>query len=469
MARKSSNRLWWILGGIVLVLVAGLVVAKQVGWIGQTKPIEVELAQVKRTDIIERVSASGRVQPEVEVKLSPDVSGEIIGLYVEEGDSVVKGQLLLKIRPDNYESQMARAQASVNSSRASFEQARAQQAQIEARLIRAKADFERNRKLFEDKVVSAADFEQIRANYEVAQQEIEAAKANVQAAQYNIRSAEAGLRDAAENLRKTTIFAPVSGTISLLNVEIGERVVGTSQMAGTELMRIANLNNMEVRVNVNENDIVRVALGDTAEIDVDAYSSTDRKFKGVVTEIANTASGLAASGASASLSSAADAVTEFEVKIRIMNESFRDLMPKRGKKNYPFKPGMTASVDIITERKANVLSVPIAAVTTRDTTAAQPAPQGQQPAPANQQATTPTKAAPIQEVVFVQKEGKAQRREVTTGISDFENIEIVSGVSAGEVVVSGPFAVISKRLSDGDLIQKKQPEAKKDQKSSNEN
>ncbi len=453
----------------MLVLVGGLVVAKQVGWIGQTKPMEVELAKVKRTDIIERVSASGRVQPEVEVKLSPDVSGEIIGLYVEEGDSVVKGQLLLKIRPDNYESQLARARASVNSSKATYEQARAQQAQTEARLIRAKADFERNRKLFEDKVISAADFEQIRANYEVAQQEIEAAKANVQAAQYNIRSAEANLRDAAENLRKTTIFAPVSGAISLLNVEIGERVVGTTQMAGTELMRIANLNNMEVRVNVNENDIVRVAVGDTAEIDVDAYSSTDRKFKGIVTEIANTASGLAASGASASLSSAADAVTEFEVKIRIMNESFRDLMPKRGKRTYPFKPGMTASVDIITERKARVLSVPIAAVTTRDTTAAQPTPPGQQAAPASQQATTPAKAAPIREVVFVNTMGKAQRREVQTGISDFENIEIVSGLTEGEEVVSGPFAVVSKRLSDGDLIEKKKPEVKKEQKKSNEN
>lgn len=452
----------------MLVLVTGLVVAKQVGWIGQTKPLEVELSTVKQADIIERVSASGRVQPEVEVKLSPDVSGEIIGLYVEEGDSVVKGQLLLKIRPDNYESLLARAQASVNSSKASYEQARAQQAQTEARLIRAKADFDRNRKLFEDKVVSAADFEQIRANYEVAQQEIEAAKANVQAAQFNIRSAEAGLRDAAENLRKTTIFAPVSGIISLLNVEVGERVVGTTQMAGTELMRIANLNNMEVRVNVNENDIVRVALGDTAEIDVDAYSSIDRKFRGIVTEIANTASGLAASGAATSTS--ADAVTEFEVKIKILNESFRDLMGSRGKKTYPFKPGMTASVDVITERKSNVLSVPIAAVTTRDTTAVTPTEEERPQAANNQQNQAAlTKAVPVKEVVFVMKDGKAQRREVTTGISDFENIEVVSGIQAGEQVVSGPFSLVSKRLKDGDLVEKKKPEEKKDQKVSNEN
>jgi HlyD family secretion protein len=464
MARKSSKRVWWVVGGIMLVLIAGLVAAKQAGWIGQAKPTEVEFSNVKRTDIIERVSASGRVQPEVEVKLSPDVSGEIIGLYVEEGDSVVKGQLLLKIRPDNYESLMARAQASVNSSKASYEQARAQLAQTEARLIRAKADYDRNRKLFDEKVISAADIEQIRANYDVAQQEIEAAKANVQAAQYNIRSAEAGLRDAAENLRKTTIFAPVSGTISLLKVEIGERVVGTSQMAGTELMRIANLNNMEVRVNVNENDIVRVVVGDTAEIDVDAYSSTNRKFKGIVTEIANTASG--STGAAVQ---SADAVTEFEVKIKILNESFSDLLAKRSKRSYPFKPGMTASVDIITERKNRVLSVPIAAVTTRDTTAAKTAPGGTTVASTAQSQTAAPKAAPVKEVVFINNGGKAQLREVVTGISDFENIEIVSGLKEGEEIISGPFAVVSKTLSNGDLIEKKKPVVKKDQKKSNEN
>jgi HlyD family secretion protein len=467
MARKSSNRIWWIVGGVMAVLVVGLVVAKQVGWIGQVKPIEVEFAKVKRTDIIERVSASGRVQPEVEVKLSPDVSGEITALYVEEGDSVKQGQLLLKIRPDNYESLFARAQASVNSSKATAEQTKAALAQAEARLIRAKADFDRNKKLYEDKVISAADFEQIRANYQVAQQDIEAAKANIQAAQFNVRSAEAGLRDAAENLRKTTIFAPVSGIISLLNVEVGERVVGTSQMAGTELMRIANLNNMEVRVNVNENDIVRVTRGDTAEIDVDAYSGTGRKFKGVVTEIANTASGLA-SATGTSLASSADAVTEFEVKIKILNESFQDLMAKKGKKSYPFKPGMTASVDIITDRKSNVLTVPIAAVTTRgnensNETNAQPESQNQNVA------NKPIREEPIKEVVFVDSAGFANVQEVRTGISDFENIEVISGLKEGETVVSGPFIVVSKRLKDNDKIAKKKPEEKKPGPGSKEN
>ncbi len=462
MARKSSNRTWWILGGIVVLLVGGLFVAKAAGWIGQEKPTEVEFTEAKTTDIIERVSASGRVQPEVEVKLSPDVSGEITALYVEEGDSVKQGQLLLKIRPDNYESLFARAQATVNSSKAQTEQSRAALAQAEARAIRAKADFDRNKKLLEDKVISTADFEQIRANYQVAQQDIESAKANIQAAQFNVKSSEAGLRDAGENLRKTTIFAPVSGIISLLNVEVGERVVGTSQMAGTELMRIANLNNMEVQVNVNENDIVRVSVGDTADIDVDAYSGTGRKFRGIVTEIANTASGLTGAGA-ASIS--ADAVTEFEVKVKILNESFADLMATRGKRSYPFKPGMTASVDIITDRKSNVLSVPIAAVTTRDNKAEKGAAKPTDPDSKNAQegeGKPLTEVEPIKEVVFVDSAGVAKVREVKTGISDFENIEILSGLKPGEKIVSGPFIVISKQLKEGDKIVKKTAEGKKD-------
>ena len=469
MARKSSNRIWWILGGIVVLLVAGLLIAKSAGWIGQEKPTEVEFTQVKTTDIIETVSASGRVQPEVEVVLSPDVSGEITALYIAEGDSVKQGQLLLKIRPDNYESLFARAQATVNSSKANTEQTRAALAQTESRLLRAKAEFDRNKKLFEDKVISAAEFEQIKANYQVAQQDVEAAKANISAAQFNVKSAEAGLRDAAENLRKTTIFAPVNGVISLLNVEVGERVVGTSQMAGTELMRIANLSNMEVRVNVNENDIVRVNLGDTADIDVDAYSSTGRKFRGQVTEIANTASGLTgAAGASIS----ADAVTEFQVKVKILNESFQDLMQRRGKRSYPFKPGMTASVDIITDRRSNVLSVPIAAVTTRDN---KPAVEDTKPADSQNQTPQPEKGKPIKEqepvkeVVFVDSAGVAKIREVKTGISDFENIQIMSGLKAGEKIVSGPFLVVSKKLKDGDKIVKKAPDTKKDGAGSKEN
>ncbi|WP_031529344.1 efflux RND transporter periplasmic adaptor subunit [Dyadobacter crusticola] len=471
MARKSSKRIWWITAGLVLLLAVGLFGAKKAGYIGKPKTTEVEYATVGKSDIVERVTASGKVQPEVEVKLSPDVSGEIISLNVAEGDSVVKGQLLLKIRPDNYESLMARAQAAVNSSKANYEQTKAMVAQAEARLIQAKANFERNKKLYSDKVISAADFEQFSSTFGVAQQDVESAKANVSAALFNIKSAEAGLRDAAENLRKTSIFAPVSGIISLLNVEAGERVVGTSQMAGTEMMRIANLANMEVRVNVNENDIVRVSLGDTAEIDVDAYSASGRKFKGVVKEIANTAAGLASASSTSAASTSADAVTEFEVKVKILNDSFSDLMGSRSKKSYPFKPGMTASVDIITDRKNGVISVPIAAVTTRSNTppAGSPAGPPQENEGAEENSNKPKKEVVIKEVVFLDVNGKAEMREVKTGISDFENIEILSGLKAGDRIISGPYIAVSKNLNNGDLVEKKKEEVKKDEKKSNEN
>lgn len=444
----------------MVLLVGGLVAAKQAGVIGKPEMTEVDFANVRRTNIVERVSASGRVQPQVEVKISPDVSGEIIGLYVNEGDPVKAGQLLVRIRPDNYESLLARARATVNQSRAQLEQSKASVSQSSARLIRAKADYERNRKLFADKVISSADLETSEANYNVAKQEVEAAQANVRAAQFSIQSAEASLRDASENLRKTTIYAPVNGTVSKLNVELGERVVGTSQMAGTEIMRIANLQNMEVRVNVNENDIVRVSLGDTADIEVDSYTTAGRKFKGVVYEVANTANGLAASsGSSAASTLSADAVTEFEVKIKILNNSYADLLAQKDKKGYPFKPGMTASVEIITDRKAGVLAVPIAAVTTRGTQEDEKPEDSDRPSgtvdekPANQA----EKKEEVKELVFVNAGGKAMQREVKTGISDFENIEILSGLKPGEQIISGPFIAVSKKLKDGELVTKRDP------------
>ena len=454
MARKSSSRIWWILGGLVLLLGGGLLLAKQQGWIGQVKPTEVEFTKVKKTDIIERVSASGRVQPEVEVKISPDVPGEIIGLYVAEGDSVVKGQLLVKIRPDNYEALLARASAAVNSSKADVERSKASLAQTQAQLIRSKTDYERNKKLHDDKVISDSDMERSEADYRVGLQNTEAAKATVEASKFNVQSAEAALRDANENLRKTTIYAPQSGAISKLNVELGDRVVGTSQMAGTEIMRIANLNNMEVRVDVNENDIVRVILGDTAEIEVDSYG--DRKFKGIVTEIANTANGLG--GAASSVSAASDAVTEFEVKIKILNSSYRDLTAKRVKKSYPFKPGMTAAVEVITDRKSGVVSVPIAAVTTRgkDSETPKEGEENKEASPSKpEDEQKAKKEEKIVELVFVNEKGLAKKRTVKTGISDFENIEIVSGLKEGDEIISGPFIEVSKRLKDGDKVIKK--------------
>lgn len=457
MAKKSSNKIWWILGGIIVALGIALFVAKQQGLIGKEPSTEVEFTKAKKADIIERVSASGKIQPEIEVKLSPDVSGEIVGLYVSEGDSVIAGQLLLKIRPDNYESLLARAEAQVNSSKASVEQSKAMQSQAESRLLKAKIDYDRNKKLHDDKVISDADFDQFNSQYLVAKQDVESTKASVLAASFNVKSSEAALKEARANLTKTTIYAPQSGTISKLNVELGERVVGTSQMAGTELLRIANLNKMEVRVNVNENDITRVSMNDTVIIDVDSYSASGRKFKGVVYEIASSANGLGNSATTVS----ADAVTEFEVKIRVLRKSYEDLIV--GKHSYPLKPGMTASVEIITDRKNGVLSVPLASVTTRDPNAKDGEEKKEGAPEETKEEEKVIKKEKIKEVVFVLgKDNKAKMKEVKTGISDFENIEILSGLTDGETIISGPYLTVSKKLKDGELVNKK--EVKKDKK-----
>ena len=458
MAKENSKKVWWIIGGVVIALFLGLFIAKQSGWIGKVEPTEVELTKAKLATVIEKVSASGKIQPEVEVKVSPDVSGEIVAFSVAEGDSVVPGQVLLKIRPDNYVSLLARAEAQVNSMKASMEQSKAVLAQSEARLSKAKIDFDRNAKLHNDKVISDSDFDQFASAYNVAKQDLESAKANVKASNFNVKSSEAALKEAKTNLTKTTIYAPQSGIISKLNVELGERVVGTSQMAGTEMLRIANLNNMEVRVNVNENDITRVSLGDTVLIDVDAYTSSERKFKGVVYEIASSAN---STGTAASVSN--DAVTEFEVKIRVLRSSYSDLI--KGKLSYPLKPGMTASVEILTNRKDGILTVPLAAVTTREIGAevkeeakggnGQPEGDNAEVVKEEDAKTAKARKEKIKEVVFVMEKGKAKQIEVKTGISDFENIEIISGLKDGQEIISGPYATVAKKLKEGELVKKK--------------
>ena len=453
---NNSKRTWIIIGGAVVLIFGGLLLAKKMEWIGKVEPTEVEFAKVSRSTIIEKVSASGKIQPEVEVKLSPDVSGEIVSLNVAEGDSVVAGQELLKIRPDNYVSLLARAEAQMNATKANMEQSKAVLAQSDARLSKARIDYDRNAKLHKDKVISDADFDQFVSAYTVAKQDLEAAKANVNAANYNVKSSEAALKEAKTNLTKTTIYAPQSGIISKLNVELGERVVGTSQMAGTEMLRIANLNKMEVRVNVNENDITRVSIGDTVLIDVDAFSSSERKFKGVVYEIASSAN---SSGASAVSN---DAVTEFEVKIRVLRSSYADLI--KGKLSYPLKPGMTASVEILTNRKENIATVPLSAVTTREIGAE--AKEGMKKEDDGTNATNSNDALEAKkrkentkEVVFVMEKGKAKMIQVKTGISDFENIEIVSGLNDGQEIIAGPYATVAKKLKEGELVKKKDPKA----------
>jgi HlyD family secretion protein len=311
--------------------------------------------------------------------------------------------------------------------------------------------------LHKDKVISDADFDQFVSAYTVAKQDLEAAKANVNAANYNVKSSQATLKEAKTNLTKTTIYAPQSGIISKLNVELGERVVGTSQMAGTEMLRIANLNKMEVRVNVNENDITRVSIGDTVLIDVDAFSSSERKFKGVVYEIASSAN---SSGTASAVSN--DAVTEFEVKIRVLRSSYADLI--KGKLSYPLKPGMTASVEILTNRKENIATVPLSAVTTREIGAE--VKEGEKKEDDGTNATNSNDALEAKkrkentkEVVFVMEKGKAKMIQVKTGISDFENIEIVNGLKDGQEIIAGPYATVAKKLKEGDLVKKKDPKA----------
>ena len=453
---NNSKRTWIIIGGAVVLIFGGLLLAKKMEWIGKVEPTEVEFAKVSRSTIIEKVSASGKIQPEVEVKLSPDVSGEIVSLNVAEGDSVVAGQELLKIRPDNYVSLLARAEAQMNATKANMEQSKAVLAQSDARLSKARIDYDRNAKLHKDKVISDADFDQFVSAYTVAKQDLEAAKANVNAANYNVKSSEAALKEAKTNLTKTTIYAPQSGIISKLNVELGERVVGTSQMAGTEMLRIANLNKMEVRVNVNENDITRVSIGDTVLIDVDAFSSSERKFKGVVYEIASSAN---SSGASAVSN---DAVTEFEVKIRVLRSSYADLI--KGKLSYPLKPGMTASVEILTNRKENIATVPLSAVTTREIGAEakegmKKEDDGTNSTNSNDALEAKKRKENTKEVVFVMEKGKAKMIQVKTGISDFENIEIVSGLNDGQEIIAGPYATVAKKLKEGELVKKKDPKA----------
>jgi len=338
----------------------------------------------------------------------------------------------------------------VGTQRANVGQAEAQLQQQTANAKQTELTYRRQASLYKQKVISQADYEAAQAAYNASQEQLKAIRAQITAAQSTVRSAQAGLQEAQKNLNKTTIYAPVSGTISKLNVKKGERVVGTTQMAGTEIMRIANLNNMEVRVSVNENDIIRVQLGDSAEVEVDSYTTQNEKFRGIVTAIANTAKDALT----------AEAVTEFEVRVRLLPESYRHLVKPgpNGHATVPFRPGMTASVDIIAERKAGVLSVPLAAVTTRsDSVAAKQEGGANGPRPGGRATGTATvvdadKPAPkakIEEVVFVIKDGKAVLTPVKTGISDFQNIEIVSGLAAGTQVASGPFRAVSKTLKDG--------------------
>lgn len=453
MAKKrKSNNVLYILIGLVVVLVIVAIIGKSAGWIGKAKEIEVEIAEAKNERIIETVSASGMVQPVYEVKISPDVPGEIIELNIEEGDSVSRNEILLKIRPDIYQSSLERAKANLNQQKANLADARARVARTEAQLIRAESEYNRNKNLKDENVISDVDFEISEANYKVAKTDLRSSQESENASEFIVASAQASVREAEENLRFTTIRAPISGIVSKLDVELGERVVGTAQMAGTEMLRIADLTKMEARVDVNENDIIRVSVGDTAEIDVDSYSHTEKKFEGIVTNIANTANN----------KTSPDAVTEFKVRIRILNESYRDLVEEQGSVS-PFRPGMTASVDITTEVKDDILTIPLASVTTRNPNEEPKEGDGESSDENEEESDVDVKKKDESvEVVFLFVEGKAKMVEVETGISDFENIEIISGVEKGDKVIKGPFIAVSKRLKDGDLTVEKEDKKKKE-------
>ena len=396
---------------VLVILLILLTIAKLKGYIGGEDALIVKTENVLLGRITETVPANGKIQPEMEVKISPDVSGEITELTIKEGDWVEKGDLLLRINPEIYAANLDRMKASLNNMKSNLAQQKAQLKDTELK-------HNRNTNLFNKKAISSVEYETSQNNYEIAQ-------LGVEASQYSVKSSEASLKEAQNNLNRTSIYAPISGTISRLNVEKGERVVGTAQMTGTELLRVADLSYMEVVVDVNENDILRVDLGDYAEVNVDAYMKD--KFQGVVTEIANSAN---LTGTSA------DQVTNFEVKIRIEKSSYEHL-----NKSYtnPFRPGMTASVDIHTKIKENIKLVSIQSVTTRKDSSSV-----DRSAKYNYSKEFNEKEA--FECVFIHKNGKALIKSVETGIQDDQNIEIISGLNEGDEVIKAPYSAVSKRL-----------------------
>jgi HlyD family secretion protein len=439
------KKVYWILGiGIALILVVIAVKAMQ-----GAKPTEVITEKAGKRDIIETVSANGKIQPETELKITSDVSGEIVDMLVKEGDPVKKGQLLCRIKPDIYESAIERVGATVNSSKANLKTNEAQLEQAKANLANADAMYARSKKLFDQNAISQQEFDAAKAQFEAAKANVLGLEENIRASEYNVKSMEASLREASTNLEKTYIYAPVDGTVSKLNVEKGERVVGVTGLQGTEILRLANLNEMEVSVEVNENDIIRVHKGDTALIEVDAY--LDKKFKGIVTEIANSANIIGIS---------IDQVTNFVVKVRILRESYADLITNEN--SAPFRPGMSASVDIQTKRANNVLSVPIMAVTTRnsDSTKVKKGEEGEEwdtkvTSEEEQKAKEKEKeksAEKIKEYVFTINDGKAEMIEVKTGIQDNDYIEIVKGVSDGQEVITGPYGAVARTLRKGSKV-----------------
>jgi len=469
----KKKKIYWIIGVVVVILVA-LVFYKKSQGSGKESKVFTQEATIQ--DITETVSANGKIQPEVNVRISSEISGEIIELHVVEGQKVQKGVLLIKINPDIYISALNRVEASLNSSKADLANAKARKVQVDAKLKNSEKIYDRNKTLFKQGAISEAEYENREAEYEQAKAEADAQKESVNAARYRVKSAEATRKEALENLKRTTIYAPDNGTVSGLQVEKGERVVGTGQMAGTPMMDIAKMEVMEVNVEVNESDIVRVGMGDTALIEVDAY--LNRKFIGVVTEIANASTNQSAQSM--------DQVTNFEVKIRILPESYSDIL-----KNdiSPFKPGMSATVEIQTKTAEDVVAVPIEAVTTREDTSStaksydkyrkkgegrkgrrgRKKDKGED---AKEEKDSKDKSGETKDkmeesekgkeralkdqiltLVFVVDGDKAVVRVVETGIQDDEFIEILSGLEEGDEIITGPYDQVSRKLTNGAQVE----------------
>ena len=435
-ANNSTRRVWYIIGGLVglLVLLSGL--SWSLGWVGGApEGLRVDVADAERRTLTQVVTAFGRAQPEVEVTISPDVSGEIVQLPVREGDRVQEGDLLVALRPDNY-------QAQVQQQRAGVSQAQATLAERRADSLQAKLEFDRQKRLYEREVISESDYETARSRYQQA-------VARLEAARYQVESAEARLQDALELLAKTRIFAPMDGTVSKLNVEVGERVVGTSQMQGTEIMKVARLDQMELEVDVNENDVVNVALSDSATISVDAFP--DRPFEGRVMEIANSAR--------VSNQGTQEQVTNFPVKVRVLDAHNLDAPAIDGgasggvtrpevpapPSNAPkLRPGMSGTVDIYTHTVHDVVAVPIQAVTVRDFNALR--------ADTSDTEEGASSSEDLRKVVFIAEADTVRMAEVRTGIADDTHIEIRSGLAGGETVVVGPYSAVSRTLEPGTRI-----------------
>jgi len=419
--------------GIVIVL---LLVGKFTGLIGKSDKTQVATEKAATRDINETVSASGKIKPHVEVKISPEVSGEVVELPIKEGDVVKKGQLICKIRPDILKSGYERAVASYNSQRASVGNSSQMLKQAEATYTNQAAIYKRSKELYDNKVLTAAEFDNAKASYDGAKAALEAAKQNVIGSQYGLAQSSASVKEAQDNLYKTTIYSPVDGVVSKLSIEKGERVLGTAQFAGTEIMTISDLSQMDVNVDVNENDINRIVIGDSSKIEVDAFLG--KKFNGVVTEIGSSAN---------VVGTTADQVTNFTVKVRIDPKSYNDLLKKTSTNPSPFRPGLTATVDINTNH-TRALSVPIQSVTTRD---------DKKPDANSNSEKNNVKAvnSPVaKEYVFIYSAGKVKQVQVTTGIQDDMYIQVLTGLKAGDEVVSAPYPAISKTLKDGAEVEK---------------